>query len=555
MTDWTQSILNRDEITDNRELKPSVSVAITTYNHAHFLTEAIDSVLAQTHRADEIIVIDDGSDDSPDRVVERYPGIKFVRQENLGLAAARNKGLNAASSDAIVFLDADDRLLPNALETGLACLASKPGSGLVYGGYRCTDTNWSAIGSDNYIQVQDAYVDFLRGNLIGMHATVLYSRKRLIEIGGFDPSLRRCEDYDVYLRMAQAYPMASHANITAEYRIHGSNMSANPREMLRWALKVLDRQKHLAFTRDGGAEAWCCGRRSWREYYGEISLIRAQEAWSRGEKKTSAREFIGSVLTSPQFVKQEAMKAARERLHKALPPRVVRGLRYLRSKPFAPSLGRVKFGDLERSAPIDDNFGYGRGTPVDRYYIAEFLRRYAEDISGRVLEVGDDELSRRFGGDRITHQDILHVRPGNPRATIVGDLAAPDVLPPATFDCLILTQTLHLIYDMASAVREMHRALKPNGVVLLTVPGISRIDRGEWRESWYWSLTEYSARRMFAEIFGAEQVNVEVYGNVFAAIAFLHGVALEEVPPAKLNITDPAFPVIIAVRAQKASDP
>ena len=213
----------------------------------------------------------------------------------------------------------------------------------------------------------------------------------------------------------------------------------------------------------------------------------------------------------------------------------------------------MKFGDLDRSAPIDDDFGYGRGTPVDRYYIAEFLRRYAEDILGRVLEVGDDDLSRRFGGDRITHQDILHVRPGNPRATIVGDLAVPGVLPPATFDCLILTQTLHLIYDMASAVREIHRALKPNGVVLLTVPGISRIDRGEWRESWYWSLTEYSARRMFAEVFGAEQINVEAYGNVFAAIAFLHGVALEEVPPAKLNMADPAFPVIISVRAQKAS--
>jgi glycosyltransferase involved in cell wall biosynthesis/SAM-dependent methyltransferase len=555
MTDWTQSILKRDELTDNRELKTSISVVITTYNHAHFLTDAIDSVLAQTHRADDIIVIDDGSTDNPDRIVERYPGIKFVRQENLGLAAARNKGLNAASSDAIVFLDADDRLLPNALETGLACLASKPESSLVYGGYRCTDTNWSPIGSDNYIPVQDAYVDFLRGNLIGMHATVLYSRKRLLEIGGFDPSLRRCEDYDVYLRMAQAYPMASHANVTAEYRIHGSNMSANPREMLRWALEVLDRQKHLAFTRDGGAEAWRCGRRSWREYYGEMSLIRAQEAWSRGERKTSAREFIGSVLTSPQYVKQEAMKAAREYLRKALPPTVVRGLRYLRSRPSAPSLGRVKFGDLDRSAPIDDNFGYGRGTPIDRYYVAEFLRRHAEDMLGRVLEVGDDDLSRRFGGDRITHQDILHVRPGNPRATIVGDLAVPGVLPPGTFDCLILTQTLHLIYDMASAVREIHRALKPNGVVLLTVPGISRIDRGEWRESWYWSLTEYSARRMFAEVFGAEQVNVEVHGNVFAAIAFLHGLALEEVPPAKLDIADPAFPVIISVRAQKASHP
>jgi glycosyltransferase involved in cell wall biosynthesis len=543
--------MNRDEATDRGKLKTSVSVVITTYNHALFLADAIASVLAQTRRADEIIVVDDGSTDNPLGVVARHPEIKLVRQENRGLAAARNRGLAAANSDAIAFLDADDRLLPNALESGLACLANKPGFGLAYGGYRCTDTNWRPIGRDNYVPVKDAYADFLRGNLIGMHATVLYSRKRLMEIGGFDPRLRRCEDYDVYLRMAQSHPITSHPHIIAEYRFHGSNMSANPREMLWWALKVLDRQKQVALTRHGGAEAWRAGRRSWREYYGELSLISAQEAWSRGERKASAREFIGSVLTSPQYAKQEVMKAAKEYMRKIMPLRILRALRYLRSKPSTPLLGKVKFGDLDRSAPIDDDFGYGRGTPVDRYYIAEFLRRHAEDILGRVLEVGDDELSRRFGGGRITHQDILHIRPGNLRSTIVGDLAVPGVLPAATFDCIILTQTLHLIYDMASAVRQMHRALKPNGVVLLTVPGISRIDRGEWRESWYWSLTEYSARRIFADVFGAGQVNVEVHGNVFAAIAFLHGVALEEVPVAKLNITDHAFPVIISVRAQK----
>ena len=95
------------------------------------------------------------------------------------------------------------------------------------------------------------------------------------------------------------------------------------------------------------------------------------------------------------------------------------------------------------------------------------------------------------------------------------------VLPPAAFDCLVLTQTLHLVYDLASAVRQMHRALRPKGVVLLTVPGISRIDRGEWRESWCWSLTEASARRMFSDVFGTDQVEVETHGNVFAAVAFL----------------------------------
>jgi SAM-dependent methyltransferase len=107
---------------------------------------------------------------------------------------------------------------------------------------------------------------------------------------------------------------------------------------------------------------------------------------------------------------------------------------------------------------------------------------------------------------------------------------------------------------MVSAVREIHRALRPDGVVLLTVPGISPIDRGEWRDSWYWSLTEVSARRLFNNVFGADHVEVETQGNVFAATAFLHGLALEEVPRGKLSTKDFAFPVIVSVRAQKASE-
>jgi SAM-dependent methyltransferase len=119
---------------------------------------------------------------------------------------------------------------------------------------------------------------------------------------------------------------------------------------------------------------------------------------------------------------------------------------------------------------------------------------------------------------------------------------------------MIITQTLHLIYDMVSAVREIHRALRPDGVVLVTVPGISPIDRGEWRDSWYWSLTEVSARRLFNNVFGADHVEVETQGNVFAATAFLYGLALEEVPRGKLSTKDLAFPVIVSVRAQKASE-
>ena len=98
----------------------------------------------------------------------------------------------------------------------------------------------------------------------------------------------------------------------------------------------------------------------------------------------------------------------------------------------------------------------------------------------------------------------------------------------------MLTQTLHLIYDMRAALKQLHAALRPGGVLLLTVPGISQIDRGEWQKSWYWSLTPQSLTRLLSEVFDTTAVVVESNGNVFAAVAFLHGLAQEEVPRAKL---------------------
>jgi SAM-dependent methyltransferase len=213
----------------------------------------------------------------------------------------------------------------------------------------------------------------------------------------------------------------------------------------------------------------------------------------------------------------------------------------------------ISFGDLGGVKPISDEFGYDRGTPVDRNYIENFLLDHMADVKGRALEIGDDDYCRQFGGAKITQQDILHIHHGNPKATLVGDMSQPGVLPEGVFDVLVLTQTLHLVWDMRAAVAEMHQSLKPGGVVLATVPGISRIDRDEWGSTWYWSLTELSAKRLFAEVFGEANVAVEVFGNVYAATAFIQGLALEECDFTKLKVVDKAFPVIVAVRAVKAA--
>jgi SAM-dependent methyltransferase len=232
---------------------------------------------------------------------------------------------------------------------------------------------------------------------------------------------------------------------------------------------------------------------------------------------------------------------------------VIFTLKRLARRRTPPPLGRVRFGDFERPSPISRDFGFDRGTPVDRYYIDAFLAVHSGDIRGRALEIGDAVYCRKFGTG-ILQQDVLHVTADNPVATIVGDLSVPGVLAEGAFDCLVVTQTLHLIYDMRAAVAAMYRALKPGGVLLLTCPGISQVDRGEWGATWFWSLTRPAAERMFGDVFGAANVAVETWGNVYAAICFLEGLALEEVDASKLEVLDPAYPVIVTVRARKPEE-
>jgi SAM-dependent methyltransferase len=216
-----------------------------------------------------------------------------------------------------------------------------------------------------------------------------------------------------------------------------------------------------------------------------------------------------------------------------------------------PAIGLVCFGELRQVTPISRDFGFARGLPIDRYYIEGFLARHASDIKGRVLEIGDNIYTRKFGGDRVDKSDVLHVSEENPLATFVGDLSNADHIPSSLFDCVILTQTLHLIYDVRAALATLYRILKPGGILLATFPGISQIDQGEWGNTWYWGFTALSARRLFEEVFPASKVAIETYGNVLTAVAFLHGLAVKEMRKEELDYHDPDYQLLITARAIK----
>jgi SAM-dependent methyltransferase len=208
-------------------------------------------------------------------------------------------------------------------------------------------------------------------------------------------------------------------------------------------------------------------------------------------------------------------------------------------------------GSIRRLTPLSEFWGRDRGMPVDRYYIEQFLHRNRQAIRGHVLEIRDSRYTRRFGID-VRYIDVLDVVPSNPEATIITDLAAADTVPADAFDCFILTQTLQYIYDNRSALLHIHRILRPGGTVLATMPAVSRID-SRHAETDLWRYTASAARALFSEAFGSKQVSVLTFGNVLAEIAFLMGMAAEELSGKELATHDPNFPVIIAVSAVKGT--
>jgi SAM-dependent methyltransferase len=209
----------------------------------------------------------------------------------------------------------------------------------------------------------------------------------------------------------------------------------------------------------------------------------------------------------------------------------------------------VRFGSLRRTTPIGAHCQ--RGIPIDRYYIEGFLKQNSDDIRGRVIEFHDSDYTKRFGGERVTCSDVLSVEAGNPHSTFVGDLAGVNDLPTEAFDCVIATQVLQYIYDLKAAIATLYRIIKPGGVILATMPGITPLHPDSWPWPWTWMLTPISAEQLFRGRFPANGLSVETRGNILAAIAYLHGLGWMELRRAELDYHDPSYPVTIAIRGIK----
>ena len=201
--------------------------------------------------------------------------------------------------------------------------------------------------------------------------------------------------------------------------------------------------------------------------------------------------------------------------------------------------------------PVSRQFGYDRGMPIDRLYIEYFLEKHQDRITGDILEIAENGYTLQFAHPPFTSH-ILHVGPGNPNATIVGNLETGENIPENKFDCMIITQTLAFVFDVHGFLKNCHRALKPGGVLLLTNPSItpvSRYDMDRWGD--YWRFTDLSMRKLLEQYFSSENIEVVSYGNYYAAAAFLAGKAVEDVKRSRLFPPDPDYPVTICAAVQK----
>lgn len=247
-----------------------VSIIITTYNQAPYLGEAIASALVQSHRNLEIVVIDDGSTDGSEEVAARFSGIKYIKQKNQGVAAARNTGVRACSGEFIVLLDGDDRLLPDAVEIGLKQFGSHPEAMIVAGLARMINKNGEVFEVRTRKSLDGTpYEYLLKGNSIFMPAMAMYRRGVFDLVGLFDGRYAPAEDWEMYLRIARSYPVVFHDHIVAEYRIHGMNSSRKTALLFVQAHKVMVDQWKYVRQDETLRKAYKAGYDRLHKLYGE----------------------------------------------------------------------------------------------------------------------------------------------------------------------------------------------------------------------------------------------------------------------------------------------
>lgn len=523
-----------------------IGVVITVCHRNNHSRDALTSILNQTKAASEILVVDCVATDALADTAASLD-VRYIRHEEANIAVARNVGIAAATSDCLLFLDSNDLLLPRAVETGFSFFEAHPEADVALFDFQWTDEAGRAAWSSGRSRVEgDLVLHLLAGDRIFAHSSTWYRRRVFDRVGQFNPNVAVASDRDLLLRAASTVSVAADSNVIAKCRP-----------------SIEDPRQLLLATRASLEAVNLRGRPSLYEKMRRRGIARAEAAygellWERIRASVGERRLNSSLLKDtwevttayPQLVAKEVKRfvqhRAGNRIH-SLGTSKQKQVHYLQQ------LARLQLGGANS---VSTQFGYDRGQPLDRFYIERFLGERSAVIRGRVLEIKNSHYTRRFGGDRVTHSDVLHPDPEWPEATLHGNLTDPCAFEGNLFDCVILTQTLHLIYDMRAVLRTMVKILKPGGTLLATAPCISKIyhlnepahlklDQDSWR------LTRWSFSRLLGEFFPPDHVEVSAAGNLAVNAAFLYGLAAEDLPSAILQQNDPENEMILLAMAVK----
>lgn len=307
---------------------PLVSVVIPCYNQADYLSEAIESALQQTYPRVEVVVVDDGSTDASAGIAKCFRSVKYIRQENKGVAEACNTGLRISCGEFIMFLGGDDRLTRQAVETHLACFAEHQDAGFVAGDLDLISGDGSYLDSPRAPMGEgEQYDQLLKVDHVANTIAVMFRRDVFDRVGYFNAKQKAGEDYEMILRVARSFRGAQHRNVVTQYRRHSGNMTRDGAMMLRCMLDVMDAQRTYVAGNPGLQRARRKGIRHWRRHYGVVTLrqilkLLGSARLVRATKTalTLARYVRGDLLLLPLAVPQRAFYLLQRKIRTVLSP-------------------------------------------------------------------------------------------------------------------------------------------------------------------------------------------------------------------------------------------
>lgn len=437
--------------------EPRVTIVIPAFNARKWIVEAIESARAQTYKSCEIIVVDDGSTDGTDDLLaERYgAGIQRVRQENRGLAAARNAGLARATGAYVQFLDADDLLLPAKIAAQVAALEGRPEFDVAYSDFAFfadDPARPSPSGFENRFASGEVLRSLLEDNFIVVHAAL--SRTEAVRrIGGFDERFRACEDYDLWLRLAAAGSRFLHTpGVPALYRRTPGSMSARRARQIAATIQAVEKvPKHASLD----AQTRLVHRRrleTLRSHRRRAIVLQALSILKRPV------ESLAALLEVPRI--------AVRRLWHGLVPAIRMRLRPVDAK---------RTGELDYWTRVAAERGTLAATHYEWFYTRHFELDYSAWLDRRALDIGCGPrgslewatmAAQRVGLDPLA----LEYRSLGTAAHSMWYVAAAShamPFPDAHFDLVASFNSLDHVDDLAGTVAEVVRVLKPNGRFLL----------------------------------------------------------------------------------------